>query len=122
MTAIVTWIKNNIMLAALIAIGVVFLLLSRTGKRLFSGRRRVVHHRIKSLSAPRTRIRRFSRKMRKPIPRSVGMQKAAGKGYPKVGGGYIPFKHNKDGSIKKAAFVSGTVAAKRRMAQLRRAR
>jgi hypothetical protein len=121
MTAILTWIKNNILLSLGIGLVLIIVFFGTGVKKLFGGRLRI-RHRRKVYATPRRRTRRTSKTMRRSLPRSVGTQRASGKGYPKVGGGYIPFKRNKNGSIKKAQFVSGTVAAKRRMAALRRAR
>jgi hypothetical protein len=121
MTTILTWIKNNILLAVGIAIVIVILFFGTGLKRMFRPHR--VHHRRRISVTPRRKTyRSLVWKMRKSFPRSVGMHKASGRGYPKAGGGYIPFKRNKNGTIKKAAFVSGTVAAKRRMSHLRNLR
>ncbi|MEA2065633.1 MAG: hypothetical protein U9O65_00800 [Thermotogota bacterium] len=45
---------------------------------------------------------------------------SSGRGYAAVGGGTIPYRYNKDGTIKKAQFVAGTVAARNRMSKLRK--
>lgn len=98
----------------LIVVGLFAVLMPKTLKKLFATprrRRRVIKN------ATRTRTRR-----RKSLPRSVGTRKASGKGYPAAGGGYIPYKYNKDGTIKKAWQVGGTVAAKSRMRNLRKKR
>jgi len=113
MDKIITFIKNNWILAVLIVVGLFAVLMPKTVKKLFATprRRRVIK--------TATRIRTRSTKR---IPRSVGTRKASGKGYPAVGGGYIPYKYNKDGTIKKAWQVGGTVAAKSRMRNLRKKR
>jgi hypothetical protein len=113
MDKIVTWIKNNIVLS--IGVGLVLLIIVMTGglKKIFSTRKRV-HHRPEYYANKRAKAAK-GKKMHGSLPRSVG-----GKGYPAAGGGYIPFVHNKDGSIKKAQFVGGTLAAKRRMSALRK--
>jgi hypothetical protein len=105
MTKIFDWIKANMMLAIGIAVVLVVFIFGKTLKKLLFKTHRVKHRR---------------RTMRKHIPRSVGMHR--GNGYPKVGGGTIPFVKNKDGSTKKAWQVAGTVAAKSRMSRLRKSR
>jgi hypothetical protein len=107
MTAIIEFIKKY-MLWLILAVAVLFF-----GK-LF--RRRAPRRRRRVVSKPAAR--RTS--TRRTMPRSVGTSR--GKGYPAAGGGTIPFKYNKDGTIKKAQFVAGTLAAKRRMATLRKNR
>lgn len=119
-TKAIAWIKANLLLSIGLLLVIVFLLFGRQVKRLLFGTRRVKHRKPKAI-VRRIRSRR-ARTMRKPLPRSVGMHKVSGRGYPKAGGGYVPFKKNKDGSIKKAWQVAGTVAAKSRMSKLRRAR
>jgi hypothetical protein len=120
---IINWIKNNVMLFIIIAVAAVFLFFPRMFRGILGTSHKRRHHKNYILkrhySAPGKRRVRTNRK---PIPRSVGLHKISGRGYPKAGGGYIPFKHNKDGSIKKAQFVAGTLAAKRRMASLRKQR
>jgi len=120
-TKIKAWIETNKLLAVVILLGVVFMFFGRQVKKLLFGKRRIRHRPgyYKLRTVTRRRIRRTNRK---PLPRSVSMHKASGRGYPKAGGGYIPFKRNKDGSVKKAWQVAGTVAAKSRMSKLRRAR
>lgn len=119
MEKIIEIIKKYWMLSILAAILLLSMLFGKQARRLFSPPRR---RRRRPVIKKTIRRRRSSRTNRRPLPRSVGMSRASGKGYPKVGGGYIPFKRNKDGTIKKAAFVKGTVAAKRRMSQLRKKR
>ena len=116
---IINWIRTNVMLFVILAIAAVFIFFPRMFRGLLGGPRRRRRHRIVKQTVHR---RRTTRSNRKPLPRSVGMHKVSGRGYPKAGGGYIPFKRNKDGSIKKAQFVAGTLAAKRRMASLRKQR
>lgn len=122
LTKVTTWVKANLYLAIGIALTIIILLFGRSLKRLFGVRRRVRHRRpAKSIRIVR-RSPGLRAKNRKPLPRSVGMSRASGRGYPKYGGGYIPFKRNKNGSIKKAKFVSGTVAAHNYMRKLRLSR
>lgn len=117
MTKIFDWIKANILLAIGGLILILFLFVP-SFRHIILPRRRV-HHRRHIIRTVRHRI---GRRSRAPLPRSVGMHKISGRGYPKYGGGHIPFKHNKDGSIKKAKFVAGTVAAHNYMRSLRRNR
>jgi hypothetical protein len=119
MTKIFDWIKANMLLAIGIAIVLVVFVFGKPLKRLLFGTHRVKHRKSYYISHPVKR-RSITRTARKPIPRSVGTHK--GNGYPAAGGGTIPFKYNKDGSIKKAWQVSGTVAAKARMSRLRKSR
>jgi hypothetical protein len=114
-----TWIKANMLISIIIGIVILITFFGRTLKKLFFGVRRVKHRRPKLITIRR---RSASRTMKRSLPRSVGIHKASGKGYPKAGGGYIPFKRNKNGTIKKAWQVGGTVAAKSRMRKLRSAR
>lgn len=112
---IVNWIKSNMLLSIIVGLVVIIVLFGRKLKSLFfrsQHKRRRKNLKVKRGSGTR---------MRKPIPRSVGIR-ASGKGYPAAGGGYIPFKRNKDGTIKKAWQVAGTLAAKSRMNRLRKAR
>ena len=121
-TKVLTWIKANMIISIVIALVVVVFFFGKTLKKLFFGthHKRPRHYALKQVSDTRTLSRRNSRK---PLPRSVSMHKAgSGQGYPKYGGGYIPFKRNKDGSIKKAKFVGGTVAAHNYMHSLRKNR
>lgn len=116
------WLKakpGNWIIAVAVVLGVILIFFGRQVRKLF-GHRRIKHRRYVPLRS--SRIRHRSERMRKPLPRSVGMHKASGRGYPKVGGGHIPFKRNKNGTIKNAKFVGGTVAAKNYMAKLRRNR
>ena len=126
MTNILTWIKNNILLAIGIAVLLLVLFFGKNVRRLFFGSRRVKHrpgyHLTHTRSGKLIEHRSIRRVSHKPIPRSVGLHKISGKGYPAPGGGHIPFKYNKDGTIKKAWQVAGTLAAKNRMKKLRRAR
>ena len=124
---ILSFIKTNYIISALVGIVFIFLFFPRLFKGL-TGKRRVKHRpgwkfaksNPRAVKKPRRR-RAGGTRSGKPMPRSVGTRSSK-KGYPKVGGGYIPFKKNKDGSIKKAWQVGGTVAAKSRMSKLRRAR
>lgn len=106
--------KNPAILYYMIGALVLFVvfLFGKKLKRLFFARprRRRVHRTV-------MKIRSISRgnRARKQLPRSVGT-----KGYPAAGGGYIPFKYNKDGTVKKAWQVGGTLAAKSRMSRLRK--
>jgi hypothetical protein len=119
MSTVITWIKNNILISVGIGLVIVILFFGTGLKKIFRPRR--VYHRRSSVS--RIGVARSRNKtMRRSLPRSVGTLKASGRGYPKVGGGYIPFKRNKNGTVKKAQFVGGTVAARNRMARLRRSR
>ena len=112
---IMTWIKSNVLMAALIGLVVIVVFFGSKVKRLlFGSSRRRRRRNPVTRSVTRTRSRRS-------LPRSVGTR-ANGKGYPAAGGGYIPFKYNKDGTIKKAWQVGGTVAAKSRMSRLRKAK
>jgi len=120
LTKIVNWIKSNYIVAGVIALVVFVLVSGKSVGRMFSGprrrRRRVLRP---ATTRRRTVTRRRTRTNRKPLPRSVGTRR---KGYPAAGGGTIPFKYNKDGTVKKAWQVGGTVAAKSRMSRLRKSR
>jgi hypothetical protein len=118
---ILALIKKNWIIALVVFAVIVFMIFPRQFKRLFSSPRR--HHRKRvTVKQSITRIRSKT-KSGKPIPRSAGRRPGgSNKGYPAAGGGYIPFKYNKDGSVKKAWQVGGTIAAKNRMSKLRRAR
>lgn len=118
MEKIITWIKANIMLAVIALVAVVFLFGKQLKKLLFGTTRRRRRRRplYKTASVTRRRTRRTA--PRKALPRSVGTRR--GNGYPAAGGGTIPYKYNKDGTIKKAWQVGGTLAAKQRMSRLRR--
>jgi hypothetical protein len=85
-------------------------------KRFLFPRKRVKHRKVYSGVNRSHRI-----KARKGIPRSVNTP-GSGKGYPKYGGGTIPFIYTKDGKLKQAKFVGGTVAAHNHMAHLRKNR
>ena len=89
---------------------VLFLFGTRAGKKIWKPTRR---RRVRRRPVMKVKTRTGNR-------RTVTRTKNTGRGYPAAGGGYVPFKYNKDGSIKKAQFVAGTLAAKRRMATLRR--
>lgn len=115
-TKIMTWVKANILLAVGILAVVVFVLFPKQIKKMFAPPRR---RRRRNIRRSVTVTRRRTRSNRKPIPRSVGTSR---RGYPAAAGGYIPFKYNKDGTVKKAWQVGGTVAAKNRMRGLRRKR
>ena len=123
MDKIFTWIKSNMLLAGAGALALVLFMMPGIFK---APRKRVRHSRAyyAKRSSPVRRIQRT--KSGKPLPRSVGTRRAgagtSAKGYAAAGGGTIPFKYNKDGSVKKAWQVGGTVAAKQRMARLRRNR
>lgn len=119
---IIAWVKANPLIAVLV--GVAGLLMFGGGKikRLLFGTRRRKRRRRVTRTRTTTRRRTVRRTARRRLPRSVGTRKTTGKGYPAAGGGYIPFKYNKDGTVKKAWQVGGTVAAKNRMARLRRNR
>ena len=108
MNTIIDFIKRNLIV---VGITLLFIVLAFFPK-LFKARRVVRRRRVVK---PVTRSRARSRS----LPRSVGSQKLTGKGYPAAGGGYVPFKYNKDGSVKKAWQVGGTLAAKNRMKRLR---
>jgi len=107
---ITAWIKNNVLIAVLVGLGVVFIFAGKYIKKfLFGTTRRRKRRTVTPARSPR----------RRSLPRSVGTR-PSGKGYPAAGGGTIPFKYNKDGTIKKAWQVGGTVAAKNRMSRLRK--
>jgi hypothetical protein len=113
---VITWIKENMVLAILIFLAAVVVFFGKKVRRvLFGSPRRRVRHRRRIIPIGR-RVRR-----RGPLPRSVGVR-GRGRGYPAAGGGTIPYKYNKDGTVKKAWQVGGTVAAKSRMSRLRRAK
>ncbi|MGD0340268.1 MAG: hypothetical protein ABSA76_00970 [Bacteroidales bacterium] len=128
MTAIWTWIKNNILLSAGIALLLIVFLFGRKLKHILFGSHRVKHRPGYSLTHSRSgRLlttpyhgHSSTHRPHGSLPRSVGTHK--GNGYPAAAGGTIPFKYNKDGTIKKAWQVAGTVAAKHRMSKLRHAR
>ena len=119
MEKIITWVKANMLLAVGLLFAVVILFFGKGVKKILFGTRRVKHRRKLILTGPGTRTRTRSRTMRRALPRSVG---TGTKGYPAAGGGYIPFKYNKDGTIKKARLVAGTVAAKSSMSRIRKNR
>jgi len=119
-TKITAWIKTHTLIAALIGVMGLLLFTNRKIKRLIFGAPR--RRRRRSVIKTRTRKTSYRRaRSKRPLPRSVGTR-TSGKGYAAAGGGSIPFKYNKDGTIKKAWQVSGTLAAKQRMARLRRNR
>ena len=94
---------------------------------LFKTRNKPVkHHAEWYLKHGKPLPQRLQTKSGKPLPRSVGTKKAgpgtSAKGYAAAGGGFIPLKYNKDGSVKKASQVAGTLAAKQKMAKLRKLR
>jgi len=119
MNNIIDWIKKNTLIVIGLATVVILLFFGKSLKRFIAPHR--VKHRRK-ISPTIHRRRKTTRTNRRPIPRSVGLHKRSGKGYPAAGGGYIPFKYNKDGTIKKAQFVGGTLAAKHKMSLLRHKR
>ena len=111
-------VKKNWIISVIVVIALTAIIFPRQVKRMFNPtrqkrRRRIVPGRTTRRTATRTRSR-------KPLPRSVGTKRVSSKGYPAAAGGYIPYKYNKDGSVKKAWQVGGTVAAKNRMRGLRR--
>ena len=113
MNNIIAFLRQNLVMSILVALVALSLFFPKQLRRMFGGsvrRRRRKPVRRAAVSRTRKTVRRS------PI-RSVG-----GKGYPAAGGGYIPFAYNKDGSVKKAWQVAGTVAAKSRMSKLRRRR
>jgi hypothetical protein len=122
MENIMTWIRANKTLAIIGGLIAAVIFFKPLRKMVFGSptRRRRRPVKVKTvIRGNRVRsVKRGGTKSGKPIPRSAG--RSNGRGYPKAGGGYIPFKRNKDGSIKKAWQVAGTVAAKQRMARLRR--
>lgn len=107
---IITWVKANILLSVLLVMVALFFLGGRKLKRMVFGVRRRRKRRISNTGGTRSG---------RTLPRSVNTR-GRGKGYPAVGGGTIPFKYNKDGTVKKAWQVAGTVAAKNRMSRLRK--
>jgi hypothetical protein len=128
MNTIIEYLKAN-KLAAIGAILALVLIVSRKARRMIFGspvrrRRRTRPVKVKTVvRGNRSRVvRRNTTRSGRPLPRSAGRSRGSSKGYPAAGGGTIPFKYNKDGSIKKAQFVAGTLAAKRRMAALRKNR
>jgi hypothetical protein len=110
MDKIMAWIKANKVITAVIAL-VALVAIPKTRKLIFGApkRRRRRPVKIKSVSRGGKT---------KTVTRNIAMP--SGKGYAAAGGGIIPFKYNKDGSVKKAWQVGGTVAARQRMARLRR--
>ena len=112
-------VKKNWIISVIVVIALTAIIFPRQVKRMFNPTRRKRRRRV--LISGRTRPRAGARRGRF-IPRSVGTRKVrtSGKGYPAAAGGYIPFKYNKDGSVKKAWQVGGTVAARNRMRGLRR--
>ena len=118
MSTIIDILKRYWVLSILAVVLIFGGLFGKPLRRMFAPARRKRRRSVKPVARRRTR----TRINRRPLPRSVGTRRAKGRGYPKAGGGYIPYKKNKDGSIKKAAFVAGTLAAKRRMASLRKRR
>jgi len=118
---IIAFIKANFIISIIAGIMLILIFFGKQVSKIFAPPRR--RRRRKAVTVTRTRTRR--RTNRRPLPRSAGRKRPAtksGKGYPAAGGGYIPFKYNKDGTSKKAWQVGGTLAAKQRMARLRRAR
>lgn len=127
MDKIIDWIKSNILLAIAGALAVFLFLMPG----IFKTRRKAVKHGPSwYLNQGKPLPQRLRTKSGRPLPRSVGVRRAnrarsstnSSKGYAAAGGGTIPFKYNKDGSVKKAWQVSGTLAAKQRMQRLRRQR
>ena len=116
LTKFIIFVRSNMVLAIVLAIVALLAFFPRQLKRMF--RLSPVRRRRRRVSSKYAgdRVRGVKRVKRSPI-RSVG-----GKGYAAAGGGYIPFKYNKNGTVKKAWQVGGTVAAKSRMARLRRAK
>ncbi len=117
---LILWFKANKAVGIVLILAVIMIFFGRQVKSLLFVKRRIRHRRTKMIQFS-PGVRHGSRKMREPLPRSVGMHKTRG-GYPKYGGGIVPFKRNKDGSIKKAKFVAGTVAAHNYMRSLRKNR
>ncbi len=110
---VLTWIKNNILVAVLVALVLLAFVASKQVSKMFRGKPKRRRRRT-TTAATRTRATRT----RATRTRATGS--SSGKGYAAVGGGTIPFKYNKDGSVKKAWQVAGTVAAKQRMSRLRK--
>ncbi len=74
-------------------------------------------------SKPKRRRRKKAAKVtRRAAPRKTARRNVKAKGYAAAGGGTIPLQFNKDGSVKKAWQVRGTVAARQRMQRLRKSR
>jgi hypothetical protein len=117
-----TWITGNPVMAIGAAIVALFLLMPKMRRKLFkSAPRRRRRAKIKTV----IRGNRMRTASRRPAKRPAAARSAAPagrKGYAAAGGGTIPFKYNKNGTIKSAQFVAGTLAAKRRMASLRKNR
>ena len=116
MNAIFSFIKNNLILAGVAILALLFMFFPKVFRFGRSTRRR----RRRRPVAVR-RVRRTARtRSRKPLPRSVGTnRRITGKGYAAVGGGTIPLQYNKNGTVKKAWQVKGTMAARSRMRRLR---
>jgi len=119
---IIGFVKTNWIISALVVLVFVFLIFPKQVKRIFGGRPHADSWYTKAAREKRVLKKAGKTKSKtksgKALPRSAG--KGSGKGYPKVGGGFVPFVKNKDGSIKKAAFVSGTIAARNRMKKIRK--
>ena len=112
-TKIIALARHNWIITALVGFFLFVTVFRKQAARLFR-------------TAPRRRRRRTATRpvRRSPVRRSPVRRSPATsrRGYPAAGGGTIPFKYNKDGTVKKAWQVGGTLAAKQRMSRLRKAR
>jgi hypothetical protein len=115
------WVMGNKLMAVAIGIVVFLVAMPKMRRKLFStGRVRRRRAKVKTV----IRGNRSRTIIRRPARQAVKSSGGTGnkKGYAAPGGGTIPFKYNKNGTIKQAQFVAGTLAAKRRMAALRKNR
>lgn len=106
-TKVTTWIKANVLLAALIGLAVIVVFFWRQTKRLLFGTRRVRHRRVLISGVNRPRA---GRRRARFLPRSVGMHKIRRTN---------KAAYNKNGSRKKPWQIAGSPAARRHMAQIR---
>lgn len=104
MEKITAWIKANLLIAIIIAVGIITVFFGRQVKKIVFGTRRVKHRRRVAAVA--------SARRRRSLPRSVGLHK---RNKPAVA-------YNKDGTKKKPWQIKGSEAARRHMAKIRRLR
>jgi hypothetical protein len=104
-TKVTTWIKANMLIAVLIAVGIIIMFFGKQVKKLFFGTRRVKHR--AGYYAVRARSGRS-------LPRSVGVRRNR----PAV----RRKQYTKDGKAKKPWQIKGSEAARRHMRRIRQMR
>ena len=117
-TKIIALARHNWIITALVGFFLFVTVFRKQAARLFRTAPRRRRRRTATRPVRRSPVRR-SPARRSPVRRSPVPSR---RGYPAAGGGIIPFKYNKDGTVKKAWQVGGTLAAKQRMSRLRKAR